>query len=106
MPTSAPARKTVAAKRLDGAWVTAATSPRARSAVVACASVTGIRAGEFGRRNPVAAEANLEVLLDWAGAGKIAPYISHRFPLEGVEDAFRAIADRQVIGKAVLTRDT
>ena len=69
------------------------------------ASVTGIRAGEFGRRNPVAAKANLEVLLDWAGAGKIAPYISHRFPLEGVEDAFRAIANRQVIGKAVLTRE-
>ena len=38
--------------------------------------------------------------------GKIAPYISHRFPLEGVEEAFRAIADRQVVGKAVLTRDT
>jgi len=69
------------------------------------ASVTGIRAGEFGRRNPAVAKANLEVLLDWAGAGEIAPYISHRFLLEDVEDAFRAVAERKVIGKAVLARD-
>ncbi len=69
------------------------------------ASVTGIRAGEFGRRNPEAAQQNLETLLSWAAAGDIRTHISHRFPLNGIEDAFRAIADRKVIGKAVLTRE-
>jgi NADPH2:quinone reductase len=68
------------------------------------ASVTGIRAGEFGRRNPEAAAQNLETLLSWAAAGDIRTHISHRFPLDGIEDAFRAIADRKVIGKAVLTQ--
>jgi len=68
------------------------------------ASVTGIRAGEFGRRNPETAAQNLKTLLSWAAAGDIRTHISHRFPLEGIEDAFRAIAERKVIGKAVLTR--
>jgi NADPH2:quinone reductase len=68
------------------------------------ASVSGIRAGEFGRRNPEAAARNLETLQSWAAAGDIRTHISHRFPLDGIEDAFRAIADRKVIGKAVLTR--
>jgi NADPH2:quinone reductase len=69
------------------------------------ASVTGIRAGEFGRRNPEAAAQNLETLLSWAAAGDIRTHISHRFPLYGIGDAFRAITDRRVIGKAVLARD-
>lgn len=69
------------------------------------ASVTGIRAGEFGRRNPEAAARNLESLLTWAAAGDIQTHISHRFPLERVGDAFQAIAERIVIGKAVLSRD-
>jgi NADPH2:quinone reductase len=68
------------------------------------ASVTGIRAGEFSRRNPDAAAQNLETLLCWAAAGDIRTHISHRFPLDGIEDAFHAIANRKVIGKAVLTR--
>ena len=68
------------------------------------ASVSGIRAGEFGRRNPEAAAQNLEMLQSWAAAGDIRTHISHRFPLDGIEDAFRTIADRKVIGKAVLTQ--
>ena len=68
------------------------------------ASVSGIRAGEFGRRNPEAAAQNLETLQSWAAAGDIRTHISHRFPLDGIEDAFRTIADRKVIGKAVLTQ--
>ena len=68
------------------------------------ASVTGVRAGEFGRRNPEASQRNLKTLLGWASAGDIHTHISHRFPLEGAEEAFSAIAARKVIGKAVLTR--
>lgn len=70
------------------------------------ASVTGVRAGEFGRRNPEISRRNLETLLDWASDGDIRTHISHRFPLEGIEEAFRAIAAREVIGKAILTRSS
>ena len=68
------------------------------------ASINGVRAGEFSRRNPETSQRNLESLLGWASAGDIHTHISHRFPLEGAEEAFRAIAARKVIGKAVLTR--
>lgn len=68
------------------------------------ASVVGVRAGEFGRRNPLASRANMDRLLDWAAAGKLHTHISHRFPLAGVADALRAVGERRVIGKAVLTR--
>ena len=68
------------------------------------ASVVGIRAGEFGRRHPEASRANMERLLGWAAAGKLRTYISHRFPLDGIADALRAVGERRVIGKAVLVR--
>ena len=68
------------------------------------ASITGVRAGEFSRRNPETSQRNLETLLGWALAGDIHTHISHRFPLEDVEEAFRVIAARKVIGKAILTR--
>ena len=41
----------------------------------------------------------------WAADGRIRTHISHRFPFDGVKDAMRVIADRDVIGKAVLIRD-
>jgi NADPH2:quinone reductase len=30
------------------------------------------------------------------------PHISHRFPMDRAADAFRALIDRQVVGKAVI----
>ena len=30
------------------------------------------------------------------------PHISHRFPMERAADAFRALIDRKVVGKAVI----
>ena len=77
---------------------------RTNHVLIKGASVTGIRAGEFGRRNPHIAKHNLETLLDWAARQKIRTHISHRYPLNRVGDVFRAIVNRQVIGKAVLTR--
>ena len=68
------------------------------------ATVTGIRAGEFSRRNPETSQINLKSLLSWAAAGNIRPHISHRFPIEDLEEALRTISQRRVIGKTVLSK--
>ena len=67
------------------------------------ASVVGIRAGEFGRRNPEMAKTNMDVLLDWLARGLIKSHISHRFALDDVVEAMRVIKQREVVGRVVLT---
>ena len=66
------------------------------------ASVLGVRAGEAARRNPVAGEARIRALSDWAEAGKIRPHVSHRLPLENVAQAMRLLIDRKAIGRVAL----
>ena len=66
------------------------------------ASVLGVRAGEAVRRNPALAEVRIAKLLEWAGAGKIRPHISHRLPLERWADAMRLLIDRKAIGRVAL----
>jgi NADPH:quinone reductase len=66
------------------------------------ASVLGVRAGEAVRRNPVAGEARIRALTDWAEAGKIRPNISHRLPLEDYAKAMRLLVDRKAIGRVAL----
>jgi len=43
------------------------------------------------------------VLPRLAAAGVMRPHISHRFPMERAADAFRALIDRRVVGKVVIT---
>ncbi len=66
------------------------------------ASVIGIRAGEGARQKPERGRRARAAILDLAARGALTPHISHRFPLESVADAFRAVEARQVVGKAVL----
>src|ERR1700760_4088214 len=67
------------------------------------ASVLGVRAGEAVRKNPALGEARIRKLLEWAGAGKIRPNISHRLPLEDYARAMRLLVARKAIGRVVLT---
>ena len=64
-------------------------------------SILGVRAGETLRRQP---ELGLtyDELPRLAALGVMRPHISHRFPLERAADAFRALIDRKVVGKAVI----
>ena len=82
-----------------------AAQARTNHLLIKCASVTGIRAGAMSRRDPATAKANMDTLLRWASEGRIRTHISHRFPFDRVTDALRAIAAREVIGKAVLVRE-
>ena len=66
------------------------------------ASVVGIRAGEFARRNPEAGRRNTAKLLEWASDGGLKSHISHRFDFAEVSGAMRAIDQREVVGRAVL----
>jgi NADPH2:quinone reductase len=66
------------------------------------AEVIGFTIGALARLDPAWADRNLETLIRWLGAGRIAPYHSHALPLEKAADALRLITGRQVIGKVVL----
>ncbi|MGA2288818.1 NADPH:quinone oxidoreductase family protein [Bradyrhizobium sp.] len=66
------------------------------------ASVLGVRAGEAVRRNPAAGEVRIKALTEWAEAGKIRPYISHRLPLRDYAQAMRLLTDRKAIGRVAL----
>jgi NADPH:quinone reductase len=64
-------------------------------------SILGVRAGETLKRQPHM-NYSYEELPRLAALGVMRPHISHRFPMERAADAFRALIDRQVIGKAVV----
>ncbi|MDE1173108.1 MAG: NADPH:quinone oxidoreductase family protein [Parvibaculaceae bacterium] len=68
-------------------------------------SVIGVRAGEYGRRDPEAGRANIETIDRLAAEGKIDPYVCATFPLERAVDAMRMLQNRQAIGKVVITMD-
>ncbi|MDP1752864.1 MAG: NADPH:quinone oxidoreductase family protein [Reyranella sp.] len=66
-------------------------------------TILGVRAGETIRRHsPELGRDYANELPRLAGLGVMRPHISHRFPMERAADAFRALIDRQVVGKAVI----
>lgn len=44
----------------------------------------------------------IQAILEWANDGKLAPHVSHRFPLRDFKDALRAKWRNEVVGAAVL----
>jgi NADPH2:quinone reductase len=66
-------------------------------------TILGVRAGETARRgSSTLAQDYATELPRLAALGVMRPHVSHRFPIERVADAFRALLDRKVIGKAVI----
>jgi NADPH:quinone reductase len=63
----------------------------------------GVRAGEQGRMDPAAGVRHLRAIDELASAGKINPYIGLRVPLNAADQAFHAMANGSLIGKAVVT---
>ncbi|MBL4864572.1 MAG: zinc-binding dehydrogenase, partial [Rhodobiaceae bacterium] len=68
-------------------------------------SVVGVRAGEYGRRDPEAGKRNMETVDRWVAEGKITPHVCATFPLEQAVDAMRLLQDRKAVGKVVITMD-
>lgn len=66
-------------------------------------SVVGVFWGAFTAREPETNRQNFEQLFRWFEEGKLKPVISRRYPLAEGAKALRAIVDREVVGKAILT---
>ncbi len=65
-------------------------------------SVIGVRAGEFGRRNPEAGlENNLEIRRI-CEEGHFNPYICKEFDLEDSKEAIKFLSERKLVGKVVI----
>lgn len=68
-------------------------------------SVMGVRAGEYGRQFPERGRENQRAVAELAASGKVRPRVHAELPLERWREAFDLLANRQVIGKAVLRPD-
>jgi NADPH2:quinone reductase len=66
-------------------------------------SVIGVRAGEYGRRDPEKGREVDQALYAMAAAGEIDPYVCAGFPLERAVEAMRMLEERRVVGKVVVT---
>ena len=66
-------------------------------------SVMGVRAGEYGRQFPEKGRQNAEAVWRMADEGVISPHVHAELPLECWREAFDLLADRKVVGKAVIT---
>lgn len=68
-------------------------------------SVIGVRAGEFGRRDPVRGAQDRRAVQALAARGLFRPHIGARVPFDQAPQAYRAMASRRVAGKIVLDCD-
>lgn len=75
----------------------------ANYALLKSCSVIGVRAGEYGRRDPAAGRENIARMLELASAGRINPHVHARLPLADAARALALLSRREVIGKVVLT---
>ncbi len=66
-------------------------------------SVIGVFWGAAVMRDPAAHAANMSDLMKMWGEGKIRPRVSRTFPLERAHEAIKALGDRSVMGKVVVT---
>ena len=66
-------------------------------------SVIGVRAGEYGRRDPEKGAVVEAELLRLANSGALQPYVCAGLPLEQAFAAMQMLEKREVIGKVVVT---
>jgi NADPH2:quinone reductase len=65
-------------------------------------SVVGVRAGEYGRKSPEKGRENLAAIDRLLAERRIRPHVGARFPLSDAVEAMRMLAERRIIGKAVV----
>jgi NADPH2:quinone reductase len=68
-----------------------------------CCQIVGVFYGAMTVREPARNAAIAEQLIEWVASGKLQPYVSGRYPLERAGEALRAMIDRTVVGKVVIT---
>lgn len=65
-------------------------------------SVVGVRAGEYGRRDPAKGAENIRTIDRWAAEGRFRPHVHARLPLANAVEAMRLLERREVIGKVIV----
>lgn len=65
-------------------------------------SIVGVRAGEYGRRNPVQGAENILEVDRLARLGVLVPHISLELPLDNAIEGFAMLAGRQAVGRIVV----
>ena len=66
-------------------------------------SVIGVRAGEYGRKNPDLGKENIDIINNLANEGKLKPHICKIFSFEHSLKALKYLKDRKLIGKVVIS---
>jgi NADPH2:quinone reductase len=66
------------------------------------ADIQGVFWGAHTEREPGLHRANMDQLLAWAAAGRLKPHIHKIYRFDEIADALKAIAGREVRGKAIL----
>ena len=77
-------------------------SAPANLALLKSCDIVGVFWGAFVERTPHINLENFEKLYKWIDEGFIKPRISMKVSLENTLDAMQAIADRKIIGKAIV----
>ena len=65
-------------------------------------SLVGVRAGEFGRRDPVLGKENIDIINSLADEDKVRPYICKVFDFKDSREALEYLENRELIGKVVI----
>lgn len=65
-------------------------------------AVVGVRAGEYGRRDPQRGAQNRQAVQALAAQGLFRPHIGARFAFEQLPQAYRAMAERRAAGKIII----
>jgi NADPH2:quinone reductase len=68
-------------------------------------SVVGVRAGEFGRRNPEKGLENNIEIRKICEAGYLKPHVCKEFPLNEAKESIHFLSQRKLVGKVVILMD-
>ena len=68
-------------------------------------SIVGVRAGEFGRRDPAKGKENIEAVKKLADEGNLKPHICKTFKLEEAKDAIKFLSERKLVGKIAVVME-
>ena len=68
-------------------------------------SIIGVRAGEYGRRDPVRGKENVDAIKKLADEGHLKPYICRKFKLDEAKEAIQFLYQRKLVGKVAVVMD-
>lgn len=68
-------------------------------------SIIGVRAGEYGRRDPVRGKENLEAIKKLADEDFLKPHICKKFKLKDAKEAILFLSERKLVGKVVIVME-